>query len=183
MVVYYKQDFKKYLENQGDYDYAIIDPPWNYDSKPTAVMVNQLTYDLWDNADLKKVFEQLNVNYIFLWVTNSFIPNAILAAEGTEFKYKTICTWVKLTVKDHLFWGLGNTFRNCTEHVMVFQKDKAPCLNLNIRNCVMAQASKRTIKPKLFEKGLVEILNKKDLKGIYLFSGVELDFIDSLDIV
>ena len=47
----------------------------------------------------------------------------------------------------------------------------------------MARANKRTIKPKAFEQELVETLSKKDLKGIYLFSGSELDFIDSLDIV
>ena len=54
--MYYKQDFKQYLENQGNYNYAIIDPPWNYDSKPNAVMYNQLTYELWDNNDLKLMY-------------------------------------------------------------------------------------------------------------------------------
>ena len=181
--MYYKQDFKQYLENQGNYNYAIIDPPWNYDSKPNAVMYNQLTYELWDNNDLKLMFEQLKVDYIFLWVTNSFIPNAIEAAKNTEFKYKTIFTWVKLTSKDNLFWGLGNTFRNCTEHIMVFQRKKAKVLNLSMRNCVLAQANKRTMKPKAFEKDLVERLDKKELKGIYIFSGGDLDFIDSLDII
>ena len=52
-----------------------------------------------------------------------------------------------------------------------------------MRNCVLARINKRTIKPKAFEQGLVETLTKKDLKGIYLFSGADLDFIDSLDIV
>lgn len=90
---------------------------------------------------------------------------------------------IKLTSKDNLFYGLGNTFRNCTEHIMVFQKKKAKVLNLNMRNCALARTNKRTIKPKAFERELIETLTRKNLKGIYLFSGADLDFIDSLDIV
>ena len=102
MVKYYREDFKQFLNRNLRFDYAIIDPPWNYNSKPLAVMYNQLTYDLWDNEDLKLFFNQLNVDYIFLWVTNSFIPEAIEAAKGSDFDYKTIFTWVKTTSRNNL---------------------------------------------------------------------------------
>ena len=180
--MYYKEDFKTFLDRDTDYNFAIVDPPWNYTSKPRVLTYNQLTYSLWDNNDLSLIFQKLNVDYIFLWVTNSFIPNAIKASEGTAFNYKTMFTWVKTTKKGGLAWGLGNTFRNCTEHLMVFQKKKAACLNLNTRNCVMARNGKRTMKPKVFERDLVERLENKGLKGVYLFSGTNLDFIDSVDI-
>lgn len=183
MVKYYKEDFKKFLKRNLRFDYAIIDPPWNYTSKPLAVMYNQLTYNLWDNEDLQLFFNQLNVDYIFLWVTNSFIPKAIEAAKGSDFNYKTIFTWVKTTSKNNLAWGLGNTFRNCTEHIIVFQRKKSKCLNLNIRNCVLANTGKRTLKPKSFERALVDKLTEKNMRGIYIFSGGELDFIDSVDVV
>lgn len=183
MVNYYREDFKKFLNRNMRFDYAIIDPPWNYNSKPLAVMYNQLTYDLWDNNDLKLFFTQLDVDYIFLWVTNSFIPNAIEAAKDSDFDYKTIFTWVKTTTKNNLAWGLGNTFRNCTEQILVFQRKKAKCLNLSMRNCILARTGKRTAKPKEFEKNLVNRLSEKDKKGVYIFSGGKLDFIDSVDIV
>jgi len=183
MVKYYKEDFKEFLKRNIRFDYAIIDPPWNYNSKPLALMRNQLTYSLWDNEDLKLFFTSLDVDYIFLWVTNSFIPNAIEAAKDSCFDYKTIFTWVKTTAKDNLAWGLGNTFRNCTEHIIVFQRKKSKCLNLNMRSCILANTGARTVKPKAFEKILIDKLSEKNLRGVYIFSGGELDFIDSVDVV
>lgn len=182
--MYYKKDFKEFLmTNNVKYDFAIIDPPWNYNSKPPAVMNNQLTYSLWNNDDLKFIIDNINVDYIFMWTTNSFVPNVIDSIKGTNYEYKTIFTWVKTTPKGNLFYGLGNTFRNCTEQIIVLQKKKTKALNLSLRNCVLSRANKRTLKPKDFEKELVKALDLKGLKGVYIFSGGELDFIDCVDVI
>lgn len=45
--MHYKVDYKEYLNNQGNYDYAIIDPPWHYNQPAKkSVAKNQLNYNL-----------------------------------------------------------------------------------------------------------------------------------------
>lgn len=181
--MYYKQDFKQYLEKQGKYSYAIIDPPWHLNSQPPGLFKNQLTYTLWNNADLHLLLSKLDVDFVFLWVINSMVPEVFKAMENTDFKYKTCATWIKTTTTGKLAYGLGNTFRNCTEQLFVLVRGKQKALNLNLRNAYISRSAKRTIKPKEFEKELVNRLATKQKVGIYIFSGGPLDFIDSVDIL
>ena len=76
---------------------------------------------------------------------------------------------IKLTSKDSLFYGLGNTFRNCVEYVAIFQKSGCPVLRLSERNVIFEEVGKRTIKPKNWERNLVTILSNKHLNGVYIF--------------
>lgn len=181
--MYFRQDFKTFISEMPHYDFAIIDPPWNYYSKPYAVMRNQLTYNLWDNKDLEYIFNNIDCDYLFIWVTNSMIPELFEYSKNSMFVYKTLFTWVKTTSKNNIAYGLGNTFRNCTEHIAVFQKKKSKPLNMNIRNCILAEKGKRTVKPKNIEKLIVDIMHEKNKSGVYIFSGKDLDFIDCVDIV
>ena len=182
--MYYKQDFEKWLdENVNQYDYAIIDPPWNYDDKRPAMLQNQLTYNLWDNTKLVDIFKKINTSYIFLWVTNSMLPVMFDAVKESDYQFKVLIPWVKLTVNDKLAYGTGNSFRNCVEYLTLFQKPDAKVLRLNDRNLIMEQSGARTIKPKVWERELVDTLSHKGMKGVYIFSGGNLDFMDSVDIV
>ena len=146
----------------------------------------QLTYSLWDDnvKDLKWILENINAKYVFLWTCNSILDEMFEAIIGTEFKYKTLVTWVKQTPTGKMFYGLGNTFRNSTEQIMVLYRHKAKSLNLKMRNVVIAPAGKRTIKPKDFEYELIDSLKDKGPKGCYIFSGSE-NFrdIDTCDII
>ena len=167
----------------GDYDYCIIDPPWDYNDKSPSVLDNQLTYELWKNDELRFVFENLKVNYIFMWVTNSMIEEVFKYYQPSEFVYKTLITWVKLTDNDNLFYGLGNTVRNSTEQLMIFARKDAPTLRLNDRTIILGRAGKRTAKPIQYESELTSELTEKGLKGVYIFSGCDKKFIDCVDIV
>ncbi len=46
---YIKCDYKEYIKKDHNFDYYIIDPPWNYLSKPPGLFKNQLIYSLWDD--------------------------------------------------------------------------------------------------------------------------------------
>lgn len=170
--MYYKKDYKEFISNMSKYDFAIIDPPWNYTSKPYAVMRNQLTYSLWDNKDLEYIFKNIKCDYLFIWVTNSMIPELFEYSKNSDFIYKTLFTWVKTTSKSNIAYGLGNTFRNCTEHIAVFQKKKSKPLNLNIRNCVLAEKGKRTIKPKHVEELITNLMSDRGKKEFTYFQAV-----------
>lgn len=185
-MIHYKQDYKEYLKNQAvKYDYAIIDPPWLYNQPPkNPIKRNQLTYSLWEsNANLIELLNSIDVEYVFLWVTNPLLGEVFDYISKTKFKYKAILTWIKLTKSGDIAYGMGWTFRNATEQLLVLQQKKVKPLKMNIKNVVTSPIRKRTAKPHEKEREIVAHLNQKGMCGIYLFSGGELDFIDSLDIV
>ena len=181
MAKHYQMDFQEFLDSDTSrYDYAIIDPPWNYDDKPPSIE-NQLSYSLWDNMKLSDIFDKLSVKYIFLWITSSMLPVMFECLNNTKYVYKTLIPWIKTTTNDTLFYGLGNTFRNCVEYVAVLQTMDAPVLRLQQRNVIIAPTGKRTLKPKFWEESLCQTVSDKGLTGVYIFSGGELEFIDSVD--
>jgi N6-adenosine-specific RNA methylase IME4 len=51
--------------------------------------------------------------HLYLWTTNNFIGKACDLMGRWGFEHKTVLTWIK-TGK----FGLGNYFRNSTEHVL-----------------------------------------------------------------
>lgn len=166
-------------------DYAIVDPPWLYNDISPAVK-KQLSYSLWDNniKQMSFIFENIKVNYLFLWVTNSMLEDVFSSYFNSDsnFVYKTIITWKKTTKRGETFYGLGNSFRNCTEHIMLFSIDKAKPLRLATRNLFEARSGKRTQKPKNWESDLVFLLEKSNLKGSYIFSGPSLSLFNKFDI-
>lgn len=103
--------------------------------------------------------------------------------KNKNFKYKTILTWVKLSNKGNLLYGMGYTLKNCSEQMLVLSRPKAKPLRLVIKNVVIDKIYKRTLKPKSKEKEIVGALTSKGMNGIYIFSGGELDFIDTVDII
>jgi N6-adenosine-specific RNA methylase IME4 len=89
-----------------------VDPPWRYGQNigdrqpPYATMTQEellaLPVAAWaeDNC------------HLYLWTTNAFIPAAVELMARWGFELKTVITWIKPR------WGLGNYFRNSTEHVL-----------------------------------------------------------------
>ena len=182
--MYTQIDFEKWLDtNVNKYEFAIVDPPWNYNDKRPSLSVKQLTYNLWDNMKLKDIFQKINTDYLFLWTTNSMLPLVFECCKDSDYEFKVVIPWIKLTNNEKLCYGLGNSLRNCVEYLVLFQKPKAQVLRLSDRNIIFEQSGERTIKPKIWEHELVEKLSNKGLRGVYIFSGGDLDFIDSVDIV
>lgn len=180
---YIQKDYKSYIMDMEFKDYSIIDPPWSYDDKPPALLNNQLTYTLWNDNynDLKFIFENIKTNYIFLWTTNSLLDvvfKSFLDNKNKQFVYKSCLTWNKLTENGSLFYGLGNTFRNSTELLLVFQNNECKPLRLDFRTSILEKCGKRTVKPKKFESDLINELNKRNFKGCYIFSGYNISNLD-----
>ena len=86
-----------------------------------------------------------------------------------------------MTENNEVFFGPGNTFRNCVEYLAVLQKKDAKILRFQFRNVIIDKVGKRTEKPKEFEQRLCNELSNRGLDGVYIFSGGELDFIDCVD--
>lgn len=185
--MYIQKDYLDFINMGVYYDYILIDPPWRFNNKLPFLNEHQLKYNLWDDniKCMNYIFSNINCKYLLCWGCNSIINEIIESSKHTPFNYKTIVTWVKTTINGKLFYGLGNTFRNSTEQLLVFQKDKCKPLNLNMRNVIIEPCGKRTIKPKKFEKELIDNLNNKGYKGCYIFSGNQINELncDCIDIM
>lgn len=178
------KDYNEFLNESKSlgvrYDYTIIDPPWKYNDIPSNLKNQQLSYELWQMNDLSHIFEKLETDYLFIWVTNSMLID-VFRSNFHSYKYKTMITWSKLTSKGNLFYGLGHHFRNNTEHLMYFTNKNVKPLKSSLRNFFQEPSGKRTIKPKNFEKTLIEEFQRKSKKGLYIFSG-PCDVFDGYDI-
>lgn len=153
----------------------IIDPPWEYDSKHPFIQYEQVTYSRWKEPEgLDWIFSQRNVQYLFLWTTNSKLID-VLRADHKQFVYKQCITWVKTTSKGNPTFGLGNNFRNCTEQLLLFVRKGCKPLRIAERNLIIAESGKRTCKPKEFELHLVSLLEEKGIDSTYVFSGPNVD--------
>ena len=96
---------------KGKFSTLCIDPPWAYlaagRSRPTYSTMSQkelLALPVASWADERA--------HLYLWSTNTNLPDAFELMEAWGFKYVTILTWVKPS------FGLGSYFRTTTEQVL-----------------------------------------------------------------
>lgn len=180
---YFKIDYKEFIKSAQYYDLVIIDPPWKFNDKHPALDA-QLSYTLWDNNidSLNYCFNNLNCNYLLLWTCNSLLNDVFIANKNTKFIYKTMITWRKLTSKNNDFYGLGNSFRNSTEQLLLFSTKNAKPLRTPFRTIINEQCSIRTCKPKDWESKFIEFINLRKMSACYIFSGIFLNKFKNLNI-
>ena len=141
----------------GTYRTLVADPPWRYDNRGTrgaaedhygTLSLAQLIGDeaLSDGSFLPKEVASRTADdaHLYLWTTNSFLRPAFDVVEAWGFEYKTCLTWVKPQI------GLGNYFRNSTEHVLFALKGALPTNVNDVPTHFQARRTKHSKKPDLF---------------------------------
>jgi N6-adenosine-specific RNA methylase IME4 len=122
----------------------VIDPPWRYDNVATrgAAEDHYPTMSLGELADLD--IPGTNNAHVYLWVTNAFLADGfdLLAAWG--YRYKTTLTWCKPQI------GLGNYFRNNTEHVLFGVRGSLSTNANDIGTWFVADRGQHSAKPESF---------------------------------
>jgi N6-adenosine-specific RNA methylase IME4 len=116
------------------------------------------------------------------------LPIVFDAIKDTNYEYKTCVTWLKTTKYGKYAYGLGNSFRQCTEQLLIFDRRGVKPIRSSLRSIVVALRCPRTRKPKNFETSLANFMVNSGLSGCYLFSGAPMDedllsIIDYVDIV
>lgn len=122
---------------EGGFKTVMADPPWAYDDDlPGPARGSGSHYDTLHYGTVMGMGPQIRKvtaphAHLYLWTTNSFMEEALQVAEEWGFDQKTILTWVKVTdephdlpherdqavsVKERI--GMGNYFRNTTEHLI-----------------------------------------------------------------
>lgn len=133
-----KQRKKKEKENQekvaaaespelltGTFSTIVIDPPWDYTEEGDVDVYGRTkpTYKLMSIEEIG----QLPVGslaadeaHLYLWITNRSMPKGFGLLDSWGFRFITILTWCKPSI------GVGNYFRNNTEHILFGVKGSLP---------------------------------------------------------
>jgi len=128
----------------GTYPTIVIDPPWRYDNRATrgAAEDHYLTMTIAELAELE--IPSADDAHLYLWVTNGFLREGFALLDEWGFTYKTTLTWCKPQI------GMGNWFRNSTEHVLFAVKGKQPTLRNDVPTWFVADRTRHSAKPESF---------------------------------
>ena len=82
------------------HDVILADPPWSEHGAGKSKRGADRHYPLMKTADIAalapKVWEvALPDSYLFLWVTNNFLPDGLKVMEAWGYTYKTNFVWIK----------------------------------------------------------------------------------------
>ena len=140
---------------QHKYNVIAIDPPWQYYLRHAqAGRRNTTPYPTMSNDEIKDipVHEVTAENCVlWLWTTNSHLPDALEIAKGWGFEYKVLLTWVKNRI------GTSHWLRGRTEHCIMAVKGH-PVVSLRDQSTVIhAPVREHSQKPDEFYR-LVETL-------------------------
>ena len=123
---------------------VVVDPPWQYDNTATRGAAEDhyptMTIDELEALDIPAESDA----HLYLWVTNAFLHEGFHLLEAWNFTYKTCLTWCKPSI------GMGNYFRNNTEHVLFAVRGSLPTRRANVGTWFEAPKTKHSTKPASF---------------------------------
>ena len=136
------------------YRTIVADPPWRYTARAEDVTHRgRCPYPTMTQAELLALTVPADdPAHLYLWVTNAFMVDGHQLASAWGFNVKTILTWVKPQI------GLGNYFRNNTEHVLFCVRGSLPVQRHDIATAFTANRTRHSEKPDLFYD-LVEMMS------------------------
>lgn len=138
------EDLPELDDPPTEFSAIVIDPPWRYDNTITrgAAEDHYPTMGLEELAAL--TFPAAADSHLYLWVTNGFLREGFWLLEQWGFEYKACLTWCKPQI------GMGNYFRNSTEHVYFAVRGKLPTNANNIATHFIADRTRHSAKPEAF---------------------------------
>lgn len=119
------------------------DPPWHFNDRLDSTRrkpYETLTFEELLELPVEKVAD--DNCHLYLWCPNTLILRGATLMETYGFSLKTVITWVKLTAKGKLWFGMGHYFRSCTESLLFGVKGKLRCSTKNTRNLICAKKPK-----------------------------------------
>lgn len=122
----------------------VIDPPWRYENTITRGAAED-HYPTMSIDELKAIeLPAADDAHLYLWVTNGFLREGFDLMDAWGFTYKACLTWCKPQI------GMGNYFRNSTEHVYFGLRGSLPTNANNIPTWFVADRTRHSAKPECF---------------------------------
>ena len=110
------------------YRTIVIDPPWDPTDEGDVDQMGR-AQPLYATMPIDKVrampvpdLADPDGCHLYLWITNRSLPKGFGLLEAWGFRYVTVLTWCKPSI------GIGNYFRNNTEHVLFGIRGRLPLL-------------------------------------------------------
>ena len=120
------------------YKTILADPPWyEYGAGAKSVRGAQAHYPLMKTPEIIKYMGSISVDdnaHLYLWVTNTFLPDGLAVMAALGFEYMTNLVWVKDSI------GLGQYFRGQHELLLFGKRGQPP-----YKKAVNAGRSRATI--------------------------------------
>ena len=133
------------------------DPPWRYRIRAEdKTHRGRAAYPTMSQEELRALPIGLwasEQSHLFLWVTNAFITDGLELVKVWGFDYKTLITWVKGRIEGGRLVsqiGVGNYFRNNTEHVLFAVRGSLPVLTHDSPTAFIAPRGQHSQKPPPF---------------------------------
>lgn len=109
------------------YRCIVIDPPWDPSDEGDVDQIGRAqptyaTMPITEIAALPVGDDAADDCHIYLWITNRSLPKGFGLLTTWGFRYVTAITWCKPTI------GVGNYFRNNTEHILFGIRGSLPLL-------------------------------------------------------
>ena len=162
------------------YNIIYADPAWSFNSsiyQDSGRLFNKKITDHYltmsiDDINNLKVKEITNEDCIlFLWTTDSHLPEALKVIKSWGFKYKTIgFTWVKQYKSGSYCYNFGSYTLKSTEICLIGLKGKLKNIKKtnNVKGLVFAERTQHSKKPDIIRQKIVELCG--DLPRIELFA-------------
>ncbi len=137
------------------YEVIVIDPPWSYNLRHDQAGRRNTTpcptMSLDEIKDIPVQDLSAEDSILWLWITNTHLPDALEIVKHWGFQYRTLLTWVKNRIET------GPWLRGRTEHCILAVKGH-PVINLTNQSTVIhAPVREHSQKPDEFYR-LVETL-------------------------
>jgi len=155
----------------GPFATVVIDPPWRYgDRLPGPGRGAEKHYPTLSQNELLWMTRLVDFNlatnaHVYIWTTNSFVPEAYELMEWFDAEHKTNITWVKVK-NGHVAYdreveayaldqsdvrmGMGHYWRGAAEHCLFGVRGRLPAKVHNLTNVVVSEQGKHSQKPRVF---------------------------------
>lgn len=167
-----------------DRRYAVIyaDPPWSYRDKANAGKRGAIhkygTMECGDISSLPVRDIAADNCALFLWCTMPQLDIGLKVLTAWGFAYKTAAfTWVKKTVNNKMFWGMGNWTRANAEICLLGTTGKPRRESAGVHSVIESIVGKHSEKPVEARDRIVKLCG--DVPRVELFARQRVDGWDS----
>ena len=140
--------------NINQYDYVIIDAPWNY--------IRCESSRFWDNVSYMDIFQSCRTNYMFVWTTVEGLATLMWHQTESEYELKALIPWLRTSSSVTSL----TPSTSCREYLAVFCRPGVSFLRTCTTTLIVEDSG--TTKPRLWEESFIQLLLDKQLLGKYI---------------
>ena len=178
----YNGDVRDFLKTYTGpkFDLILIDPPWRYQvnlvPRSRKIENHYQTMTIDEIASLPILNVTTDPSVVFLWATNSLLPEAIEVMDKWGFRFVTKIEWVKKR-DGRLQKGMGYNVMGSSESLLIGKHGNYPVPDFRPPSVIEAPRTRHSEKPELSYLTLekmyptarkIEIFSRKPRKGWFV---------------